>query len=443
MDKFALHHLKLMAEAVFSFERGIKLLKDNMLVLFGYFDEGFSRLNEPTTPMVCQDLIPVKTQDNKVQSSVSYTCLLLKEIKEMIIELKIRGSVRERANGLIELRTPALGSIYGRTREEIELKLTKRLKEVKNKKPTKERTKAPLLSEFFISEYIPYKKKQNRAPRTIACIVNLFKHVTERHFNKSIDTYKPQEIEDFLYKIPHSRTRQILQGTLNNIFNRALTVGVIKANPCSSIEKMQHTQNKGRAFSFDEQVNFFDRLISSTEISYKSKCYLIFVYLTGTRKKEAIDVEAKDIDLANKTLAIRGTKTASSDREIPLTPLVEKLLRNMDTKNGKIFDITEKTANRDFRTVWKKSEGHKLHDLRHTFGTIQVCVEKIDIKTVSLWLGHSTIDTTLRIYTHPEQLDNGTFLRGDLSEIEKIDIYKRKYGKIIDKIDSFLRLHTH
>ena len=47
---------------------------------------------------------------------------LIDEVKEMMIELKIKGSVRERNNGLIELRTQALGSIYGRSKEEIEQK---------------------------------------------------------------------------------------------------------------------------------------------------------------------------------------------------------------------------------------------------------------------------------------------------------------------------------
>ncbi len=85
---------------------------------------------------------------------------------------------------------------------------------------------------------------------------------------------------------------------------------------------------------------------------------------------------------------------------------------------------------------------HKLHDLRHSFGTIQICCNKIDVKTVSLWMGHSNIETTLKYYTHPEQLDKATFLRGDLSEDEKTVIYKGKYAEILQLIDSFLTAHT-
>ena len=45
---------------------------------------------------------------------------LVEELKLLIINLNIKGSIRERANGLIELRTQAFGSIYGRSKSEIE-----------------------------------------------------------------------------------------------------------------------------------------------------------------------------------------------------------------------------------------------------------------------------------------------------------------------------------
>lgn len=63
---------------------------------------------------------------------------------------------------------------------------------------------------------------------------------------------------------------------------------------------------------------------------------------------------------------------------------------------------------------------------------------KVDVKTVSLWLGHSNTETTLNTYTHPEQLDNGTFLRGDLSNDEKLSVYRRKYDEVLQIIKAFI-----
>ena len=110
----------------------------------------------------------------------------------------------------------------------------------------------------------------------------------------------------------------------------------------------------------------------------------------------------------------------------------------MKVQNGRYFKITDNQTDEYFRKVWAKEKGHKLHDLRHTFGTVQVCVNKVDIKTVSLWMGHSTINTTLRIYTHPEQLDKGTFLNCALSDEGKLAIYRHKYDEITTDIVQYI-----
>ncbi len=53
-------------------------------------------------------------------------------------------------------------------------------------------------------------------------------------------------------------------------------------------------------------------------------------------------------------------------------------------------------------------------------------------------MGHSTIKTTVETYDHPEQLDSGTFLRGDLSNEEKTAVYREKYGGILMLIERFI-----
>lgn len=360
---------------------------------------------------------------------------IIKEVQEMIIELKIKGSVRQRSNGLIEFRSNALGSIYGRTKEEIEQKLTEKLKEVsKEKKST--RKAAPLLSKFYKNDYLQHKKNQNLAENTISGIETNFAFIMASGFDKSLTAYKSKEIEDFLYRVKETRKRQVLQGLFNNMFNRAATLGLIKSNPCATIEKMQHETKMGRAFSFVEMREFFNGVIHDNDLTDTQKKYYIFVWLTGARRNEALGVKKKDVDFENKILTIHGTKTNGSDRDVPLTPLVEKLLKSITADNDQYFPISSNKASNVGRKHLKK---HKLHDLRHTFGTIQICVENVNPKTVSLWLGHATIETTLRIYTHPEQLDKGTFLRGNLTEEEKTAIYRSKYQEILEIITAYLK----
>ena len=365
---------------------------------------------------------------------------IIREVKEMIIELQIKGSIREHRNGLLKFHNTVFGSIYGRTKEEIEKQLKEKIKQFKNKpqKGKKEKSVAPLLSVFYRSEYLPYKIADGIAAKTIEGYESRIRFISEQKFDKPLNLYKPKDIESFLYSFPQTRKRQILQGFFNNVFQRAITAGYIKSNPCDTVEKVKHKQEQGTAFSFVELKEFLEILFKIEHLSYADKCYFIFVLLTGTRRDEARLLTVDDVDFQNKVLHIPGTKTAGSDRDIPLTLLVEKLLLSMKAKKGRYFKMTDAQADILFRKVWKKEKGHKLHDLRHTFGTIQICVEKIDVKTVSLWMGHSTVDTTLNRYTHPEQLDKGTFLNGGLSDAEKVANYKQKHDEIMTVMGGFL-----
>lgn len=382
-----------------------------------------------------------QTVNNEVQN-VESPINVLEDIRKMFFELKIKGTVRQRSNGLYEFRNKELGSIYGRSAEDIQQKLNEKLKGGKNTKKAKkpEKKKVILLSEFFSKTYLPYKKKQGIAKRTIEGYKGNITFITEKKFDKPLNRYTAPEIEKFLYSIDKTRKRQVMQGFFNNMFNRAVALELIKSNPCASLDKVKHVQEQGKAYSFSEQAEFFENLIKSEFYSYSEKCYFIFVYLVGARRNEARGVRVEHVDFENKILELHGTKTEGSDRQIPLFPLVEKLLLSLNVKKGKFFKIKPQTIYAHYKEFC--STHHKLHDLRHTFGTIQVCVERVDVKTVSLWMGHSNIETTLKIYTHPEHLDRGIFLRGNISEPEKIKIYQEKYAKILEIIDRFLTERT-
>lgn len=62
----------------------------------------------------------------------------------------------------------------------------------------------------------------------------------------------------------------------------------------------------------------------------------------------------------------------------------------------------------------------------------------MDPKTAAIFLGHSNVVTTLKYYTHPELLDKGLFLRGDLSEAQKVEVLRAKQAEIYRMIDEYL-----
>lgn len=378
---------------------------------------------------------PINDENNEkaVQKNISQKSLK-EEIKEMLLELDIKGHLKTRKNGLLELRTVNFGSVYGRTKEELSRKLSKKIQETKTKRsPKQKKNTCPTLIEFYEQNYLPYKKADGLAAKTLKGMGYNFSFIVKSGFNKPLNEYTSLDITNFLLSIPKTRKRQIIQGFFNNLFTYAKSLGKIKENPSASIATMKHDTVEGTSLSFHEQKYFFVNLLADPKISHVKKCYSIFIYLTGTRRNEALDLTTEDVQ---RVLHINGTKTDGSDRYVPLLPLVEKLLKSITPKDGKYFPFSEYVADTTFK---KYGAPHKLHDLRHTYGTIQICVNKLDIKTVSLYMGHSTIETTLRIYTHPEQLDRETFLNGSLKEEERLEILRKEYAEILAIIEDFLK----
>lgn len=353
---------------------------------------------------------------------------ILEELKELLITLKIKASVRQRTNGLYEVRNSAFGSVYGRTVAELEEKLTKLIK------GTAEKKKALLLSEYYQETYLPFKKNE-LAPSSISDIEINFAYIIKNGFDMPLNRYTAESIEKFLLEIPQTRKRKKVRGILNNIFTHAKRLKIVKNNPCNDVAPVKHVSETGKALSFKKQKSFFTELFASPKVTTERKLYYVFVYLTGTRRGEALGETVSDVDFTENILHITGTKTENSNRYLPLFPLVKKLLERVQPKNGQYFPFTTGQVNNFLHTLLTDN---RLHDLRHTFGTIAMCVQKLDPKTVALYMGHSDPTTTLKIYTHPEQLDRALFFNGSLSDEEKTAKLRQEYNEILDIIDEFL-----
>lgn len=133
---------------------------------------------------------------------------------------------------------------------------------------------------------------------------------------------------------------------------------------------------------------------------------LIYVRKTIQR----IYVIDRDANKRNTKLLIDTPKTKNSNRDIPMTRDLIRILKPLKKiMNPEFFVLTndeKPTEPRTYRSYYKNLMKYldvpdiKFHGLRHSFATR--CVEnKADIKTVSVLLGHSNISTTLNLYVHP------------------------------------------
>ncbi len=126
-------------------------------------------------------------------------------------------------------------------------------------------------------------------------------------------------------------------------------------------------------------------------------------------------IYAKDETGKRKTkLVIDTPKTASSNREVPLSDVLVKSIKHIkksfgyDEKKYILSNSYKPYEPRPFRSYYneilkKLSIPHtKFHALRHGFATR--CIESgVDVKTLSSILGHSKVSLTLDLYVHPNQ----------------------------------------
>jgi len=108
-------------------------------------------------------------------------------------------------------------------------------------------------------------------------------------------------------------------------------------------------------------------------------------------------------------IVISSPKTLTSNRDIPLSLKMTEFISKLEiNKMGYVLTNEDKYMEprtfRKFYTHFLERHGIvtlNVHCLRHTFATR--CIENGgDYKSVSEILGHTTINTTLNMYVHPQ-----------------------------------------
>lgn len=161
---------------------------------------------------------------------------------------------------------------------------------------------------------------------------------------------------------------------------------------------------------------------------------IILCVYYGLRRSEVLGLKWDAVNFNNNTIRIcntvtymytmcekERTKNISSNRTLPLIPVVREYLLSLKKKqeeNSKLFGncyqdsdyicvkmdgsrITPHAASRKFKNFLKNNDlPHiRLHDLRHSCASLLIS-QGIDIKVIQEWLGHSSIATTGNIYGH-------------------------------------------
>lgn len=269
----------------------------------------------------------------------------------------------------------------------------------------------------------------------------------------------PEPIADMQYKMV---SRSDIEAWCIGLQNRGLSNGTIR-NPFSLLKQtyewdMMTGTIGSTPFQFlkapaknSKPVNYADRetfarLMEELDSAWEKRpgdgnllCFYLAIYL-GLRGEEACGLAWKDVHFSGRgkdgyieiTQAVarnrrkpylKSTKTLSSYRKIPIHMDIERLLKEEQehqldrygvkslNPNWFVTGDKEKFKNPDnvssaFHMFSKRrkligTEGRNLtmHNLRDTFATIAVQEQMIDIKTLSVLLGHRDVAITLRLYS--------------------------------------------
>ena len=277
--------------------------------------------------------------------------------------------------------------------ENILLQISDKLDVIAERLQPKQRpTCAYMLYEWLDEWFITY-----RAPKLRDGGYDL-RHTIEKHVkpnidNKPLDEYTAHDIVKALGKIESERMRQIARQIYDQSFREAVRAGYIDRNPVDNVDGVSHKYVNGRSLTHDEEAELL-RVSANSSLYHLLRFYL----LTGSRPSEPLRITWDDVSPT--TLRIRGTKTDGSDRSIPVSDALRRLLDGLPRTDERLFPYTYQTVLKRLVPIRQKlSFEFTLKDLRHTFGTR--CLEAdISMKTVQKWMGHSNYETTANIYSH-------------------------------------------
>lgn len=205
-------------------------------------------------------------------------------------------------------------------------------------------------------------------------------------------------------------------------FEKAVDSGLIPKNPAVKLTRPKGYTNKRRSLTQEERAAFLT-------VAKKEPRFILFELMLycGCRPAEAAEVKYEDVSKIDGVpfLHIRGTKTANSDRLVPIPKelqgkLCKKRLRGFcavterGTRHGdmsyrRLKDRLKREMNIALGAKLYRNEliSHPLAEdfvpylFRHTYCT-DLKKKGVDVRIAKDLMGHADIKTTANIYDHSD-----------------------------------------
>jgi integrase len=326
--------------------------------------------------------------------------------------------------------------VYGPTREDVAEKLTQALSDRRNgiAPPNQRETVGS-----WLTQYVDDLEARGTAHGTVV----RYKGILRNHVMAALGRYRlaqlqPQHIQsyqaDLLKQGSSAKTITLHRSLLGGALKQAVSFGLISRNVVALVKPPREDKdNKGTMLTPQE-----GRALLGAVRGDRNEAFYFVLLTAGLRRGEALGLQWSDLELNGPSGGVvhvrhqlqwpKGVpsvvpvKTRQGIRTIPLPHMtVEALLeRRASQANertrigdrrwqaGDLVFNSEQGAPLHRTTITKQFLAHlkrsgmrplRLHDLRHTYGSLLMS-QGVPLKTISDLLGHASIEVTADIYLH-------------------------------------------
>lgn len=335
--------------------------------------------------------------------------------------------------------------IYGKTKAEVNRKLKE--KETNNGTQEKISESKDIMSlHKWILYYLENYKKNELKPSTYSSYMGVYrKHIENSTLGKlRLDRVSVECLQKYYSgKIAegyNSKTVRSIETIINSALDMAVKMRIITENPNRYTTIPKKVRYEASVLT-KEEVN---RLLTEAKQEELYPIVITTVY-SGMRKGEVMALKWENVDFVEKRIYVKNSlcrvvddkadgkgqrharyvimepKTKKSIRMIPMLDEVYEALQEQKRRQDKEKD-RYKEVYQDQGLVFADCTGNflpqrtfmdkyhmflekyniqnvRFHDLRHTFASLLI-EEDVSMKVVQELLGHSTITTSMDIYTH-------------------------------------------
>lgn len=243
--------------------------------------------------------------------------------------------------------------------------------------------------------------------------LNPVKHFLSYCHSKNLDYTKMnfQDFTDFILFIKEKHKNSYVNVFLNSIrcFYQFLQDAdrLIGSHSKEEFYKIKYLKVP-KEIRYHINLEQLDKLISLTGnfnfsmSARKLKAILYFMFYTGLRKSEVVNIKRKDIDLEINRAIVRIPNKSSKERLVYFPPNVGHILKNYfleEKENNNAFNIKYYQLEYLFKFMKKFDKNIKPHAMKHSFAQL-LMQNGVDIKIAQALLGHSSLSTT-ELYCNP------------------------------------------